>query len=770
MRKIVLSLILLATALFVYSQTSDPNLGIIPAPQSVKITGGQFTFSRDAAIMYGNESDRKIAELFRDFLKNNYFLDLPVAKAFIKAPKAVINFTSLTYEGLNPEGYTISIMPDQLQVSGRDAGLFYGMETLMQLLPLKKEAAPKITCAEIVDEPRYKYRGLHLDVGRHMFPVPFIKKYIDLIAQYKLNTFHWHLTEDQGWRIEIKKYPKLTQVGGFRDQTLIGHYHDQMPQIFDGTRYGGYYTQAEAKEVVAYAASKFVTVIPEIEMPGHSVAALAAYPQLGCGDDLAAFKVEQKWGVFHDIFCAGKDDTFKFLEDVLTEVIAIFPGEYIHIGGDEAPKTRWEKCKYCQKRIADNRLKNEHELQSYFIQRIERFVNSKGKKIIGWDEILEGGLAPNATVMSWRGVSGGIAAAKMKHDAIMTPGSHVYFDHYQGNPVQEPVAISGFSPLEQVYSYNPTPETLAPEFQKYIIGVQANVWTEYIKTPAHVEYMVVPRIMALSEVAWTLPHKKNYTQFATQRVPVHLARIDQTNTVYRVPVAIGAKDTTIITGRYLLDLTPPVKGAKIYYTIDGYTPKETDKVYENPVAIIVPHNEKRVVKTLVVTPSGKRSAVTTTIISNLSPLPAINPQVRLNQGIKYYYVPGEFNLAASVDPGRAEEEGVVSQINLDKGKDKVRSRSYGMVFSGYINISRPGIYTFSTRSDDGSQLLIDDMVIVDNDGRHTSFELAGAVNLAAGIHKIQVRSFQLGGSAGLKVFIGQAGSPKTEIPETILFY
>lgn len=768
MIKIFSVVVLACTFQFAYAQFRDPNLGIIPAPQSVNSTAGQFTFSRDAAIVYGNESDRRIAELFRDFLKDNYFLDIPVARAFVRAPKAIINFSSSTYRGSNPEGYSLSILPDQINISGRDAGLFYGMETLMQLLPLKREAAPKIPCAEISDEPRYKYRGMHLDVGRHMFPVPFIKKYIDLIAQYKLNNFHWHLTEDQGWRIEIRKYPKLTGVGGFRDQTIIGHYHDRIPQYYDGKRYGGYYTQEEVRDVVAYAALRYVNVIPEIEMPGHSLAALAAYPQLGCGDDLSEFKVAERWGVFHDIYCAGKEETFTFLQDVLTEVMALFPGQYIHIGGDEAPKTRWEKCRYCQKRILDNNLKDEHGLQSYFIQRIERFVNSKGRKIIGWDEILEGGLAPNATVMSWRGVNGGIAAAKMQHDAIMTPGSHVYFDHYQGNPVQEPLAIGGFSSLEHVYSYNPTPVNLTPESQKYIIGVQGNVWTEYMKTPVKVEYMVVPRIMALSEIAWTLPEKKNFTEFSELRVPKHLARLDQSETtVYRVPVALGAKDTTVISPRFILDLKPSVEGAKIYYTIDGYTPGETDQLYEGPVQIIIPQDEKRVIKTIVITPSGKKSAVTTTIAGNLSPLPAVNPGAR-RSGLKYYYIPGEFDLASTLDSARAAERGIVNQINLNQGRNK--ARSYGMIFDGYINISRPGIYRFSTRSDDGSQLLIDDRVVVDNDGRHTSFELTGAVNLSPGFHKIQVRSFQLGGQSDLKVYMGQAGEPKTEIPEAILFY
>ncbi|HEY0898383.1 MAG TPA: family 20 glycosylhydrolase, partial [Sphingobacteriaceae bacterium] len=631
--------------------------------------------------------------------------------------------------------------------------------------PLEKAAAPQITCAEIEDEPRYKYRGLHLDVVRHMYPVAFIKKYIDLLSHYKLNTFHWHLTDDQGWRIEIGKYPKLTQVGGYRAQTLIGHYHDRMPQIFDQTPYGGFYTKDEVREVVAYAASRFVNVIPEIEMPGHSLAALTAYPELGCGSEPGPYKVEEKWGIFPDIYCAGKDNTFKFLEDVLTEVMDLFPSQYIHIGGDEAPKNRWKVCKFCQKRIRDNKLKDEHELQSYFIRRIEKFVNSKGRKIIGWNEILEGGLAPNAAVMSWQGTKGGIAAAKMRHEAIMTPGETVYFDHYQGNPVQEPLAIHGLSTLQKVYDYNPTPTDLASEFHKYIIGVQANIWTEYIKSPAKVEYMLLPRLFALSEIAWTPLSRKDFNSFAEQRVAQHLAKLDKTSTNYRVPAAIGAKDTTIIGGQYTLDLKVPVTGAKIYYTIDGYDPRETEILYEKPVRILVPENEKRVIKTFVVTPSGKRSAVTTTIVNNLGPLPALDVSPR-GRGLKYYYIPGEHDLASAIDTGRATERGVVTAINLARGRNK--ARSYGLVFQGYINIPQSGVYTFTTSSDDGSLLLIDDQVVVNNDGRHTGFELTGAVKLAAGMHKLQIRYFQIGGQSGLRVLMAAPGNKATEIQPGIL--
>ncbi|HNM28087.1 MAG TPA: family 20 glycosylhydrolase, partial [Saprospiraceae bacterium] len=336
-------------------------------------------------------------------------------------------------------------------------------------------------CCTIADAPRFAYRGLHLDVGRHFFPVEYIKRYIDLMAFHKVNVFHWHLTDDQGWRIEIKKYPKLNTVAVCRDSTLIGHNADQ-PRRFDGKPYCGFYTQEEIKEVVAYARERFITIVPEIEMPGHALAALSAYPELGCTG--GPYKAAGSWGVFEDVFCAGNDETFRFVEEVLAEVCALFPGPYVHVGGDECPKTRWKNCPKCQARMKAEGLKDEHELQSYFIRRAENILAAHGKKLIGWDEILEGGLAPSATVMSWRGTEGGIAAAREHHDVIMTPTSNCYLDYYQSKNVDnEPLAIGGYLPIEQVYAYEPVPDELTPEETRYILGVQANVWTEYIDTP-----------------------------------------------------------------------------------------------------------------------------------------------------------------------------------------------------------------------------------------------------------------------------------------------
>ncbi len=416
------------------------------------------------------------------------------------------------------ESYTLRVTYDQIVIAGKTAtGIFYGIQSLRQLMPATIEADSgnktplTIPAVLIEDQPTYVYRGMHLDVGRHFFPVDFIKKYIDLIAMHKMNTFHWHLTEDQGWRIEIKKYPKLTEIGSQRKETILEKNFN--PYIGDGKPYGGFYTQEEIKEIVAYATSRHITVIPEIELPGHSLAAIASYPELG--NTGQTHEVGTRWGVYDQIY-APKEATFAFLEDVLTEVIALFPSKLIHIGGDEAPKKEWKESDYAQEVIKREGLKDEHELQSYFIKRIEKFLNSKGRDIIGWDEILEGGLAPNATVMSWRGIQGGIDAARMQHNVIMTPGSHCYFDHYQVDKdaqSEEPLAIGGYTSVEKVYSYQPTPEELSPDLQKYILGAQGNVWTEYILNSDHVEYMVLPRMTALSEVLWTSPASKDWDDF-----------------------------------------------------------------------------------------------------------------------------------------------------------------------------------------------------------------------------------------------------------------
>ncbi|MCR8668994.1 beta-N-acetylhexosaminidase [Aestuariibaculum sp. M13] len=544
-------LILFNTSLFGQTANKASDYKIIPKPAFQEILKGTFKVDKKTKIVCNEELNQEASYL-------SEILGAAIGKTLKIETKAEKGAIVLKLDDAieNAEGYELVVNTNEIVISGKTStGVFYGIQTLKQLMPSEIEKAAKIASAFTIpavivkDQPRFVYRGMHLDVGRHFFPVSFIKQYIDLIAMHKMNTFHWHLTEDQGWRIEIKKYPKLTEVGAYRNGTIVGHHPGTSN---DQKVYGGFYTQEEIKEVVAYAESKHVTVVPEIELPGHSAAAIAAYPELSCfpeePTDLGKSPMSEKskelqasgtakvvyetWGVTGDVYCAGKEHTFKFLEDVLSEVLPLFPSKYIHIGGDECPKGNWKRCPNCQSKIKALGLHDEHELQSYFIQRIEKFVNAKGKQIIGWDEILEGGLAPNATVMSWRGTKGGIEAAKQHHDVIMTPGSHCYFDHYQSKDKDsEPLAIGGFTTVEKVYSYNPEPEELTAEEKKYILGAQGNVWTEYMETTDYVEYMILPRMTALSEVVWSAQDQRDWSDFKL-RLPNLIERYRAMNLNY----------------------------------------------------------------------------------------------------------------------------------------------------------------------------------------------------------------------------------------------
>lgn len=520
------------------------NYSIIPAPVSLVETRGAFRIDdKTRVLVYPLNNETSLAAKFlTEMLTKSASLTIPVEEGSRTAKDRIFMVID-TSINMGPEGYILEVSKKWIILKApTPEGLFHGVQTIRQLLPPQVEVTGgvagdmvlEVPGCVIKDEPRFNYRGIHLDVGRHMFPVEEIKKYIDILALHKINTFHWHLTEDQGWRIEIKKYPNLTIVGSQRKETLVGH-GGKKPFIYDGTPYGGFYTQDEVREVVKYASDRFITVIPEIEMPGHAQAALASYPIFSCTGK--PIEVATRWGVFDDVYCAGKDTTFAFLEGVLDEVMQLFPSEYIHIGGDECPKVRWENCPACQKRIREEGLKNENELQSYFITRIEKYLNAHGRKIIGWDEILEGGLAPEATVMSWRGIRGGIEAAKMRHDVIMTPGTHMYLDKYQCEPEGEPLAIGGYLPLESVYSYEPIPEELSPEEQKYIMGLQGNVWTEYIVTPEHLEYMAFPRAFAVAEIGWTPLMKRDFedflARFTAQRERYDLMKINYFKGEYR---------------------------------------------------------------------------------------------------------------------------------------------------------------------------------------------------------------------------------------------
>lgn len=566
---------------------------IVPQPLSLTVHKGNFIINRQTVILAPGEEDRNSVRFFNQYLQQYYGFMLEVNK---KGKGNAIRINTRKFiQAPGKDAYSLQVTPAAINIEGdTDAGTFYGLQSLIQLLPLQKGNFLKVPCLAVKDSPRFDYRGLHLDVGRHFFPTSFIKKYIDYLTLHKLNYFHWHLTEDQGWRIQIKKYPRLTEVGAYRNGTITGRYPGTGN---DNQRYGGFYTQEEIKEIVQYATARHITVIPEIEMPGHSGAAIAAYPWLSCfpeeGTVIPAHPsekskqqggklVQETWGVHEDVYCAGKDSTFAFLEDVLEEVLPLFPSPYIHIGGDETPKSSWRRCPSCQKRMKDEGLKDEHELQSYFVQRMEKYLNSKGKTLIGWDEILEGGLAPNAIVMSWRGEAGGIAAAMQQHKVIMSPGNFVYLDHTQSMD-EDSVTIGGYTPLEEIYSYEPVPIELSAAEKGYVMGAQGNVWTEYMRNERKVEYMIFPRLSALSEVLWSPKEKRSWARFE-KVVPLLFERYQFWNTNYSTAYYdIQGTIIPAINGTGLaLQLGTKDKNARLMYSVAGvHYPKN----YTAPVPI-----------------------------------------------------------------------------------------------------------------------------------------------------------------------------------------
>jgi hexosaminidase len=572
---------------------AENQVNIIPAPLSVKTMKGSFTINNTTKLIVGTNDQQamQVALFFGDRINAVSPVTLtPVNQPENSKLTNCIVFSLVKDATLGDEGYRLNVDKKRVTIEAANPkGLFYAVQTLFQLLPPQIMSPAKIEgivlkmqAVKIMDKPRFSYRGMHLDVGRHFMPVDFVKQYIDLLAMFKMNTFHWHLTEDQGWRIEIKKYPKLATISSMRAETVVGHAGAN--STYDGIPHGGYYTQDEIRDVVAYAAKRFITIIPEIEMPGHSLAVLATYPQFSCTG--GPFKVGTTFGVFNDIFCAGNDSTFVFLQDVLDEVMALFPSKYIHIGGDEAPKARWKLCPKCQARMKAEGLKDEAELQSYFIKRIEKYVVSKGRKIIGWDEILDGGLAPEATVMSWRGTAGGIAAAKQKHDVIMSDNGHLYFDHYQADPTTEPLAIGGYLPLRMVYDYEPIPAELTADEATHIIGAQAQIWTEYLKTPADVQYMLLPRLFALSEIDWTSKEQKNWYDFrnrldnSIQRLAIMGLNYSQGNE----KVDVSAK--AMKGGKYLmLNLESERPNMIVHYNLDGNLVTPGSSVASKPIKV-----------------------------------------------------------------------------------------------------------------------------------------------------------------------------------------
>ena len=606
--------------------TTVANYEVVPMPLEINTTQqASFLLKSGVTVYYpaGNEKMQRNAEFLASYVKAQTGIELQV-QAGEGGKGGIVLQLGLAND--NPEAYQLKVDASQVVISSpSEAGVFYGIQTLRKAVDVAEGSNVELPAVEINDQPRFGYRGMMLDVGRHFFSMDEIKTYIDMMALHNINRFHWHLSEDQGWRIEIKKYPKLTEIGSMRKDTVIGHNSGK----YDGKPYGGFYTQEQAKEIVAYAAERYITVIPEIDLPGHMQAALAAYPELGCTG--GPYEVWTQWGVSDNVLCAGNDQTIQFIKDVLAEIVEIFPSEYIHVGGDECPKVKWSTCPKCQARIkalglkSDNKHTKEERLQSYVIHEAEEFLNSKGRKMIGWDETLEGGLAPNATVMSWRGEAGGIEAAKQHHDVVMTPNTYLYFDYYQSKDTEtEPMAIGGYLPIERVYSYEPMPKSLSPEEQKYIVGVQANLWTEYIPDFKQVQYMVLPRMAALSESQWCAPEKKNYEAFL-QRVSRLVNIYAKNGWNYATHIFDVMLDLKPNTETGTLDaVARTIDNAPIYYTLDSSEPTTASEKYTDIIKIDKPCT----LRTVAIRPSGS-SKITKDEISfsrsSMKPITMLQP-------------------------------------------------------------------------------------------------------------------------------------------------
>lgn len=703
------------------------DIAIIPMPNQIKIEDGVFSKKKIKLNINTDMVSKESLQYYIDKLRDNVSFD-EQADAFL---------TINSDKALKPEAYLLAISSNEIAISASSLkGVHNAFSTLNQLFSQYKITIP---CVHIKDEPQYSWRGMHLDVCRHFYDVAFIKKMLEAMALNKLNVFHWHLTDDQGWRIEIKKYPLLTEKGGWREETVLNHMANH-PKQYDGKRYGGFYTQEQIKEVVAYAEQLGITVVPEIEMPGHAVAAAKAFPELTCTGKPQPFN---EWGVSDDVFCAGNEATFEFLQNVIDEVIELFPSEYIHVGGDECPKTRWEKCPKCQALMKKEGLKDEMELQSYFIRRMEKYISSKGRKLIGWDEILEGGLAEGASVMSWRGIEGGIEAASHGHDVVICPNAEVYLDHYQSN-YNEPLAIAGHTTMEDIYHWSPMPDSLDSKFQHHILGAQGNLWTEYMPISDQVEYMAYPRLCALAEMLWTQDSIQNYDSF-THRMNQQYKRLDAIGIKYRIPYPEKILPIEALTNETnTIDLSVPIEDATVYYSTDGSDPKENGIVYTAPLTFKDTSASPITLKCATQMPNGRWSAVHTSkiYISN----PKENTETEAEEGAVYSFKKGEFSTAQLDFDGI--EKTLQKGINVLEGAP---SNFYAEQISGLLKVPATDIYTFTLSSDDGSILMINGQEIINNDGFSYGRTRQGRIALKAGFHPFVIKHFQAKYGANLSL-------------------
>jgi hexosaminidase len=736
----------LLSVVLAIAQTPDvPD--IVPKPWSIKMASGSFK-SKPGEIKVDYVGDAKrTAATFAAEISNDQTISARVSsKASRGAGAGAVTFILDSVASTGPEGYILHADQDHVAVfASSEAGLFYGAQTLRQLASQENKSADRppslefsVPCCDITDYPAYGWRGLLLDVSRHFRPKADIERYLDIMAFHKLNTFHWHLVDDGGWRIEIKKYPELTRRGAWRSQPKESWGGRIIfPEQHSDDEYGGFYTQKDIKEIIAYAAALHITIVPEIEMPGHSLAAVTCYPNIACT------KADGSGPVINSNYCPGKEQTFKFLTGVLDEVLALFPSKFIHIGGDEVDKGTWKTCPDCQARIRSEGLKNEEELQSYFIKRIEKYLDSKGRRLIGWDEILEGGLAPNATVMSWRGIEGGIEAAKQGKNAVMCPTSHCYFDYPYAN-----------TPVSKVYSYNPIPDAMTPEQAKLVLGGQGNLWTEWIPTRNRLDQMTWPRAAALAEVFWTPRDEQSWPDFE-HRLPSEYRWLSKMGVDFMPPAPVAPINAIVSDGPTRVDFDAHGSAnVTLHYTTNGSNPTADSRIVTDPITI----DSDTVLKAAYFNGNGT-AGETVTVAVHIGRVDV--PSGALEPGLDVAYYEGVWENLPELEKLTPVSSTTAAEISLAPRK---RDENYGLRFTGYVDVPSDGIYTFLMTSDDGARLKVAGATVVDDGDQHAPRLKTGRIRLSKGRYPIDLTYFQIGGAQRLTVDVEGPGLPRQPLP------
>jgi len=759
------------------SNRSDKNvaINIIPIPSKIEIGKGPYILQADTKILV-EEDNKEALEIAKNFvdrfnLVSGFNISIEKTKEDKKVKGAILFTSKNIVEDLGDEGYTLNVDSSSIVVKAlKPDGLFYGVQSLLQLLPteiygnqkLNKSLRWSIPAVKIVDKPRFGWRGMHLDVSRHFFSKEAVKKYIDMLAMHKMNTFHWHLVDDQGWRIEIKKYPKLIEIGSNRADLPWNDWEGKEKD--DTPVYGGYYTQEDVKEVVAYAQDRFITILPEIEMPGHTLASLAAYPEISCTGGPFTVPSGGVDIMSNHTYCPGNDKTFEFLEGVLTEIIDLFPSKYIHIGGDETTRERWKNCVKCQTRIKEEGLENEDELYAYFINRIENILNAKGKTLMGWDEILEGGDELKGTVMSWRGVDRTVKAVHrgldvvLSHrglDVVLSPSSYLYFGDYEEEGELQ-------TPLEKVYSFEPVPPELNKEEEKHILGAQGSVWTEVVTSPKQIEKIVLPQMTALAELTWSTKENKNFESFL-KRLAHQYDRFDAMKLNYRQPdLQGGFNGKHVFTDSTLVKIISPRLNTKVHFTLDGSDPSLQSSLYTNPFYL----KSNTVLKAREFLSDGGKGRIRKGIYIKQELMASVKVD-NIQPGLLYQYIEGKYMNTSEIPTNQFIKNGVLASFVFPP---KHRKLYFASIYSGIIQLPVDGIYTFYCETNDGSQLYISDKLVVDHGGLHPAEEKSGSIALQASYHPIKVIYFQNAGSSFLKISYKGPKTEKQEIPASVLFH